>query len=344
VKGSCPKLADGFVRASDIQAENVKWAWPGYIPKGAITMIDGLPDQGKSTLTCDIAARVSAGIPFPGGAETEPRMVVMINGEDFAPHVMVPRIIAAGGDPDMTMIWPDPGADYVPLHLPDKLSALEQLLDNNDVGLVIIDPLHSHLSPKHKVENDQHMKAALQPLTKLAQAKGIPILAVRHTTKAKTGLGLTAGLGSIGTIATARAGYIVGPDPDGTEDRIFACSKMNAAQKPKSLRFRIVPATVENADGQKVATSKVEWLGETDYSADDLCKPSGDTAGSALDDTTDFLKQVLADGPVPAVEVKNQAEEVGISNSTLQRAKVQLGVKSKKTASGWYWNLPEPKK
>ena len=105
----------------------------------------------------------------------------------------------------MTIIWPDPGAEYEPLLLPDKLSALEKLIDDNDVGLLIIDPLHSHISPKFKIENDQHMKAALQPLTKIGQAKGIPILAVRHTTKAKTGLALTAGLGSISTIASARS-------------------------------------------------------------------------------------------------------------------------------------------
>jgi hypothetical protein len=119
---------------------------------------------------------------------------------------------------------------------------------------------------------------------------------------------------------------------------------MNVAQKPKSLRFRIVPATVESANGQEVATSKVEWLDETDYSADDLCKPNGEASGSLVDDAVDFLKQLLADGPVSAIEGKAAAEELDISSSTLQRARKKLGVKPKKTASGWDWYLPEPKK
>ena len=122
---------------------------PGYIPKGAITLFDGMPDQGKSILTCDIAAHVSSGIPFPGGAEAKPRTVIMINGEDYPPHVTIPRILAAGGDPGKVIIWPDPEAEYEPLLLPDKLSALEQLIDDHDVGLVIIDPLHSHMLSRH---------------------------------------------------------------------------------------------------------------------------------------------------------------------------------------------------
>ena len=212
-----------------------------------------------------------------------------------------------------------------------------------DIGLIIIDPLHSHLSSKHKVENDQQMKAALQPLTKLAQAKGIPILAVRHTTKVKTGLALTAGLGSIGIIASARAGYIVGPDPDGSGDKIFACSKMITGPMPKSLRFRIVSATVKSSDGTDIATSKIKWLGESSYTADDLCKPDKGTEGSALEDAVEFLKEVLAEGAMPSNDVKAQAKEDEISIATLNRAKKALGIKPQKGTPHGYWELPKPK-
>ena len=343
VEDSGPKLADGFALASEIHTAKVEWVWPGYIAKGAITMIDGLPDQGKSTLTCDIAARISAGIPFPGGGEVKPRMVVMINGEDFAPQVTIPRIQAAGGDTSKIIIWPDPGADFSPLYLPDKLSTLKELFAENDIGLIIIDPLNSHLSQKYKVENDQHMKAALQPLTNLAQAKGIPILAVRHLTKAKAGQALLAGLGSIGIIGTARAGYIVGPDPDGSGDRIFACSKMISAPKPKSLRFKIVSATVKSSDGTDIATSKIEWLGDSPHTADDLCKPKNASAGPALAAAIEFLKDQLAEGHAPAKQLLDAAVEVGLSKASIYRAKHELGVTSEKTGSGWHWVLPEPK-
>ena len=337
-----PKLADGFAFASDIPTEKLDWLWPGYILNGAITMIDGLPAQGKSIITCDIAAHVSSGIPFPGGAEAKPRVVVMINGEDFAPQVTIPRIQVAGGDTSMTIIWPDPGADYSPLHLPDKLNVLEELFAVYDIGLIIIDPLHSHLSSKHKVENDQQMKAALQPLTKLAQAKGIPILAVRHVTKVKTGLALTAGLGSIGIIASARAGYIVGPDPDGSGDKIFACSKMIAGPMPKSLRFRIVSATVKSSDGTDIATSKIKWLGESSYTADDLCKPKK-SPSPAVAAAAEFLKELLADEGLLQNQVSDEAKDAGISEAILNSAKTHLGIKPQKTTSGWLWELPKPK-
>jgi len=143
--------------------------------------------------------------------------------------------------------------------------------------------------------------------------------------------------------ALARAGFIVGPNPDGSDEKVFACSKMNVAVKPKSLRFKIVSATVQSSEGEDIATSKIEWLGESPYTADDLCKPDAAPADSAIDEAVDFLKQVLADGGLPASEVKTEAKDAGISFSTLQRAKAQLGVKSKKGPSSWYWHLPKPK-
>jgi hypothetical protein len=340
VDDSEPEMPSGFGFASNIHPGNVDWLWKGYIPKGALIMIDALPGEGKSTITCDIAARVSSGIPFLGGEKLGPRVVVMINGEDYPPQVTIPRILAAGGDLGKIIIWPTPGSTSSPPRLPDQIYGLEEIVAAHDVGLITIDPLHSHLGTKVKVENDQHMKAALQPLTKLAQAKAISILAVRHTTKAKTGLAVTAGLGSIGTIATARVGYIVGPDPNGSGDKIFACSKTNIGPMPPSLKFKIVDAIVDSADGESISTSKIEWLGTTTLTANELCKPNNAGDGSALNEAIDFLEEILAEGPMSSEEVKAEAKEADISPATLNRAKKVIGIKPKKTASHWEWKLP----
>ena len=94
--------------------------------------------------------------------------------------------------------------------------------------------------------------------------------------------------------------------------------------------------------GEDVTTSKFEWLGESSYTADDLCKPDKGTEGSALEDAVEFLKEVLAEGPMPSNDVKSEAKEAGISIPTLNRAKTALGIKPKKN-SHWCWELPKPK-
>jgi putative DNA primase/helicase len=50
---------------SDVVEESVEWLWEGRIPLGKITVIDGDPGTGKSTLTIDLAARVSTGRDMP---------------------------------------------------------------------------------------------------------------------------------------------------------------------------------------------------------------------------------------------------------------------------------------
>ncbi len=334
--------ATGFVWINDVQFKPIMWLWDGYIPKGGIVLIEGNPGEGKSHLTSFLAACVSAGNPLPDGVEIEPRTVIIVNGEDPA-GIQAIRIQAAGGDLKRVLLWPDPEAAYKAFHLPQGIDVLKKLATKHNVGLIVIDPLNAHLDPKLKIYNDQDMKLVLQQLNKLAQDLNIPIIAVRHLKKAQMGSAIVSGLGSIGIIGSARAAFIVGPDPDGSGDKILACSKMNFGPKATSLRFQIVSATVKSVIGEDVTTSKFEWLGDSHHTADDLCKPDKGPEGSALEYAVEFLKEVLAEGAMPSKDVKAQAKEEEITIATLNRAKKALGIKPQKGTPHGYWELPKPK-
>src|SRR5207253_3230899 len=61
----------------------VPWLWPGRIAAGRLTLIDGDPDQGKSFVTLDLAARLTAGRELPDGSRSsEPLSVLLLSGED----------------------------------------------------------------------------------------------------------------------------------------------------------------------------------------------------------------------------------------------------------------------
>jgi hypothetical protein len=74
------------VRLSDVAPEALRWLWPGRIPAGRITLLEGDPGLGKSTLLCELAARISRGEPLPGAdplvAPGAPRGVLLFSAED----------------------------------------------------------------------------------------------------------------------------------------------------------------------------------------------------------------------------------------------------------------------
>ncbi|MHB1011165.1 MAG: DnaB-like helicase N-terminal domain-containing protein, partial [Propionibacteriaceae bacterium] len=71
------------IRLSEVQGECVTWLWPGRIPFAKMTVLDGDPGLGKSTLSFDIAARLSRGHTMPDGTgSATPAGVVILSAED----------------------------------------------------------------------------------------------------------------------------------------------------------------------------------------------------------------------------------------------------------------------
>ena len=67
----------------------------------------------------------------------------------------------------------------------------------------------------------------------------------------------------------------------------------------------------------------------------------GDAAG---DEAAAFLRELLADGPLPARKVFEEAKKAGIGEITLRRAKAREGVVAHKVgfqgAAQWLWSIP----
>src|SRR6266542_584927 len=87
-----------------VEFEHVDWLWPGRIPFAKVSIIEGDPDSGKSTITLDLAARVSSGTPMPlleRLGPCEAAGVVLVCAEDDLGDTILPRILAHGGEPAM---------------------------------------------------------------------------------------------------------------------------------------------------------------------------------------------------------------------------------------------------
>jgi hypothetical protein len=62
-----------------------------------------------------------------------------------------------------------------------------------------------------------------------------------------------------------------------------------------------------------------------------------------LERAKDFLWDVLSDGAMPVKDIFEEATTEGIAVRTLKRAKMAMGIVSKKRPSHWDWELPSKK-
>ena len=75
----------------------VRWLWPKRVPLGKVTILGGLPGQGKSQLTCYLAAATTTG-KLAGDLYGEPADVLIISAEDDPEDTIKPRLYVAGAD------------------------------------------------------------------------------------------------------------------------------------------------------------------------------------------------------------------------------------------------------
>lgn len=340
-----------LIRVQDVRVERIEWLWRDRVPFAKLAVLDGDPGLGKSTLLLDVAARLTTGRPMPGEeTPTKPRGVVLLSAEDGAGDTIRPRLEAAGADLRRVVILDavrDAEGRPRPPRLPDDLGAVRAAVREVDAGLVVVDPLMAFLSGKHDSHRDQDVRGALRVVADLAQESGAAVVILRHLNKAGGSQAVYRGGGSIGIIGAARAGLLVAKDPADPGRRIVAVSKSNLGRDGiPSLAYRTASATVHAEDGP-VDTSRIEWEADpVDLSANDLLAAAaaaqdGEDTGPR-GEAAEFLRSLLADGPVAAKAVRKESEGAGLAWATVRRAADRLGIRRDKAGlkGGWFWTLP----
>ena len=78
-------------RLSEVAPESVAWIWPRRVAGGKLTLITGDPGTGKSTITLDIAARITTGASWPDGGPAPAGDVILLSAEDGVADTVRPR-------------------------------------------------------------------------------------------------------------------------------------------------------------------------------------------------------------------------------------------------------------
>jgi putative DNA primase/helicase len=325
-------------RMSEVQTEKIEWLWLQRIPLGKLTLLEGDPGLGKSTIACAIAAAVSTGCALPEMASVPSGSVIIFSAEDGLADTIRPRLDAAGADSAkchaVTAVRDVDGVEGFP-GLPVDIALIEATAMSVGARLIIIDPLMSYLEGKVDSHKDQHVRRAMAPLSAMAERTKAAVLVILHLNKGAGRSPIYRGGGSIGIGAAARSVLVVAKEPGNETEFVLAPVKSNLGPSAESLKYRLT------ASGSGAA--RVEWLGVSEYKAEALlAAPMDPEERSKIDDAKDFLRQVLAARAVDSDDVKSQANGRGISSATLRRAKDQLKVRSGKAgfSDGWQWSLP----
>ena len=322
-----------LINMEQVEVEKIDWLLYPFIPFGKVTIVQGDPGEGKTTMVLQIIAKLTKGeAVLPSGSDEpaleaktvdlEPVNVIYQTAEDGLGDTIKPRLLSAGADCSRVMVIDD---NDQALTMMD--ARLEEAIIQTKARLVVLDPIQGFLG----TDVDMHRANEIRPLMKrvavLAEKYHCAIILIGHMNKNSNGKSSYRGLGSIDFQAAARSVLIVGRIKDEPEIRVVCHVKSSLAPEGKSIAFRLDKDT------------GFEWIGEYDISADDLL--SGDNRGQKIHEAKEFLKEILVSGSVAQTKVAEEAESRGIKKKTLWNAKKELEIESVKIGNQWFWMLPE---
>jgi hypothetical protein len=325
IDSSDPQLDQDATVADLIRANaTIRWAWEKWFPIGVLTILASEPGVGKTRLCADLARRVYHGLVWPDGSpasfpQGSPTLWVAADCQ----HAELASLVQAFAIPpealflNTTRRYPFGGTM---LDAPDDLKGFEARIARVKPALVFVDTtLKATDRTSHKPED---AKAFFVPLQQIAQRQDSVLVCVTHLNAGGKPLGRRIEESGRVVIMLER------PDPEGQPDR-----RKLYVKKSHSL----YPAALGVSMGDK--GNEYDDKPPTPPTAD-----SGDAGAkkNPLGETVQWLESYLQTKSCRAervYQIRNDAEEKGISSKTLYKAKDKLGIEEFLSEGKKWWRL-----
>jgi len=247
------------VNGAEVVPKAIDWLWPNRVPYGFLTLLAGRTGVGKSFVTLDLAARLSAGDEIPDGdGECFPVTSSLIIGEDSHEYVLAPRLIEAGADMSKInfMSW-EAMAQFNLTDIPMLDAAYRAA---GSPGLVVIDPPTNFLGVRDEHRNSE-IRSVLMRCAIWAMRQEVACLMITHCNKTQKDIAAVDRIiGSVAWASTSRIAHLLAPDPEDRTRSVFVPMKSNVGLMAPGLAY-----SIEETD----ALARVRWLGPIDMNADD---------------------------------------------------------------------------
>ena len=311
-----------MIKMSEIQSQEVAWLWFPFIPYGKLTIVQGDPGDGKTTLVLNIAAKLSKGEGLDSKMKlTEPLNVIYQSAEDGLADTVKPRLETAGANCENISVIDE---SIKSLSMIDE--RLEEAVIRTKAKLLILDPIQAYLGGGMDMNRANEARDMTKKLATLAEKYQCAIVLVGHMNKAAGNKAAYRGMGSIDFFAVARSVMLVG--------RIEGQSNLRAM-----IQIKNNLAAFGHPKAFELAEDGFHWLGDYEITADEVLGGMVPKA-SKLEMAKQFLReQAEKTQKILSTEVIELAAQEGISKRTLETAKKELKIKAERCNNNWYWNL-----
>jgi RecA-family ATPase len=173
-------------RADTITERELVPLWPGVLWRGYPTILAGEPGLSKSTVSVDIAARLSRGDTWPGSqSKTKRGNVLFLTAEDAAEDVVKPRLRVASADTKHVYFFDglrsDEGKES-DINLTEHLPQLDATIAALKIDLVIVDPISAYEGNTDSHKNSE-VRAMLKGVQRVARRHKCSFLLISHYNK-----------------------------------------------------------------------------------------------------------------------------------------------------------------
>ena len=320
------KIKLKMIRMSEVQSQEIEWLWYPFIPYGKLTIIQGDPGDGKTTIVLNLAAKLSKGEALDENMKvTEPVNVIYQTAEDGLADTVKPRLELAGADCERIIVIDESDKS---LSMVDE--RLEEAIVRTGARLLILDPIQAYLGGGMDMNRANEARDMTKKLGALAEKTKCAIILIGHMNKASGNKAAYRGMGSIDFFAVARSVLLVGRVEGESNTRAVVQIKNNLAAFGHPKAFAL------SEDGFK-------WLGDYEITVDEVLGGITPKANK-MEQAKQMLRELAeTQSAVLSNEIFDRANELGISKRTLENAKKELGVQTRKINNAWYWELDKVK-
>lgn len=280
----------------------------------------------------------------------------MITAEDALSQTVKPRLVAANADCSKVDILrciktDDKKRQFL---LAEDLDVLErEILRRGDIVLVTIDPITAYMGGKIDSHKTTEVRSLLGPLKDFAERTRVAVSAITHPPKGGgSAKAIDQFIGSQAFIAAARIGHQAVPemrDENGVMKPTGRAFYTNAKPAPQHTRMPTlvyhIGSTIVGQDpntNENISSPFIIWEDDaSDLTPDQaLAAAAGCSSPRAASQrrVQDFLKEMLAAGPIDARVAEELGTRRGITRDQLRTARSKLRVASRqKSGGGWEW-------
>ncbi len=317
-------IARGYLK--DVTPKEIQWLWKPYIAFGKVTLIQGDIGIGKTSLMIKVIADLSRGLypPTMFREQLQPQKrgeaitSYYVSIENGIADTIVPLFNLLGGDKNFVQYQIESRDHFVLTG-----DEIRECVRQSGAKLIVVDPWQQFLDNASSTNNEA-LRNMIREVQNAAEETGAAVVLCGNYTKAVVRSDISRGIGGSELVNTLRSVLTVKKGDDPAERQMIVSKMSFLGKEVTPLRF--------TQDEEYRIYYMFEDLEEeeTHLESDNLTKGER---------TVLFLKELLKDGALNSIDVKNAVQQSEFSMTTVNRIKDSVVEIARQSDRSSIWRL-----